>query len=235
MSDQQPPAPQDTAAVAGPTEAPGTAQDTQEVNWEKRYQDLQPEYTRTTQQLRELEQQKQWYELALTTDDPDTQRQAFEALGYELPQQEEEFEPVEYDDPIEELRAELGSVRQEVDQRNEAMRLAEEGALIREFTDERLNSLEGLAPEDHDMVLAYAINALPPKRLPGVPVPLPDVEGAFEYFQQREVERQKQWAKTKKAPYVMPGGVTADPVPDPGTGHNARMNRAMRSVYEAQE
>src|SRR4051794_37569933 len=58
MSDQQPPEHQDTAAVAGPNEAPGTAQEQAEVDWQKRYNDLQPEYTRTTQSLREAEQKQ---------------------------------------------------------------------------------------------------------------------------------------------------------------------------------
>ena len=40
-------------------------------------------------------------------------------------------------------------------------------------------------------------------------------------------EEMKGWAKTKRAPYVSPGGLPANEVPDPGTGHDARMNRAL--------
>src|ERR1044072_6145045 len=93
MSDQQAPPEADTPAVAGPTEAPGT-QEQPQTDWEKRYQDLQPEYTRATQRLSELEQQQKWYELAMTTDDPDTHRQALQHLGYDVPDDD-----VEDDDP----------------------------------------------------------------------------------------------------------------------------------------
>jgi hypothetical protein len=50
MSDQQAPPQADTPAVAGPNEAPGT-QEQPQVDYEKRYNDLQPEYTRATQRL----------------------------------------------------------------------------------------------------------------------------------------------------------------------------------------
>lgn len=235
MSDQQPPAERDTAAVAGPQGTPGTAQEQpQDTDWQKRYSDLQPEYTRATQRLSELEQAVQYYEDALTAEDEDTRRQAIEALGYQLPE-EEEPEPAEYEDPYDELRAEVEGLRQWRDQTDQSVREAQEAELIRSITDERLAGLEGLAPEDHDMVLAYAINALAPVREPGVPVPLPDVKGAFEYFQAREIERQRSWAKSKRAPYVSPGGQPASEVPNPGTGHENRMERAMRHIHESQQ
>jgi hypothetical protein len=237
MSDQQPPDERDTAAVAGPNEAPGTAQEQAEVDWQKRYNDLQPEYTRTTQQLREFEQQKQWYDLLVTSEDPDTRRQAAEALGYELPEAEaeDELEPVGYDDPIEQITARQQALEEQLNQSRQEQQMAQEAALIREFTDERLNSLEGLNKKAQDWVLAYAINSLPPVREPGVPVPLPDVNTAYEAWQELQTEEQKGWARTKRAPAVMPGGITANEVPDPGTGHNARMNRAMRVMSEADE
>lgn len=236
MSDQQAPPSGDTPAVAGPEQAPGTAQEQPQVDWEKRYQDLQPEYTRTTQQLRELEQQKQWYELAVTSADPDTQRQALEALGYELPEEHEEPEPAEYQDPYEELLARQQALEQRIAQGDQTRQQEQEANLIREIADERLSRLEGLAPEDQDLVLAYAVHALPPVREPGVPVPLPDVAKAFEVFQAREVERQKSWASTKRAPYVPPGGQPATEVPLPRNAtHDQRVAFAMQKVAEQQE
>jgi hypothetical protein len=240
MSDQQPPAnTQDSAAVAGPTEAPGAAQEQAEVDWQKRYVDTQSEYSRSRQELKELEQKQQWYDLLVTSEDPDTRRQAAEALGYELPEEEdvEEFEPAEYDDPIEQLSARQQAIEEQFNQSREEQQMAQEAALARALTDERLAQLEGLAPEDQDLVLAYAINALPPVREPGVPVPLPDVQGAFEYFQARETERQKAWGKSKRAPYVMPGGraATEAPVLGPNATHEERVAHAARKLQEMED
>lgn len=236
MSEQHPPAStEDTGAVAGPIEAPGAAESTpQDTDWQKRYSDLQPEYTRTTQRVSELENREQWFNVLVTAEDADTRRQAAEALGYDIPDEVEDVEPAEYDDPYDELRAELNELRDWRDQTTQSAQEQQQGELITALTSERLSAIEGLASEDQDMVLAYAINALPPVREPGIPVPLPDVRGAFEYFQARELERQKSWASTKRAPYVSPGGRPANEVPDPGTGHNARMNRAMQAVHEEQ-
>jgi hypothetical protein len=236
MSDQQPPAERDTAAVAGPDVAPGTAQEQAEVDWQKRYQDLQPEYTRTSQKAAELEQKQQWYELLVTSDDPDTRRQAAQVLGYELPEEEgleEEFEPVEYDDPVDELRTRQQALEERLNQEQEAMRMAEQGALIREVVDERMGQFDGLPTKAQEWILAYAVNALPAVHEPGVPVPLPDLAQAHQAWQELQTEAQQSWAKTKqRAPRVMPGGVTADQVPDPGTGHESRMNRAMQFIHD---
>jgi hypothetical protein len=236
MSEQQaPPTRTDTPAVAGPTEAPGTQdQATQDIDWQKRYSDLQPEYTRATQELKELQERQQWWELYATSEDPDTQRQALEALGYELPDQpDEELDPAEYEDPYEELSARQQALEQQFQERTQAEQQSQEAALIRAITDERLEQLDGLTEADQDWVLAYAINALPPVREPGVPVPLPDVRAAYEVFQARETERQKQWASTKRAPYVPPGGRTANEVPDRST-HEGRVAYGMQRLYERQ-
>jgi hypothetical protein len=239
MSDQQPPAPQDTAAVAGPAEAPGSAESTPQVDWEKRYQDLQPEYTRTTQELKELQQAKQWYDLLVTSEDPDTRRQAAEALGYELPEDEEpeeEFNPADYDDPLEAQDARLSALEQRIQQEQQQAQEAYEGQLIDQMSHDALQALDpDLSEEDHNLVLAYAINALPPvQQPPGSPVRiLPDVKAAYEFIQGRDTQRQKQWAKTKRAPVVMPGGVTASEVPDLTT-HEGRVAQAMQRLYDAQ-
>jgi hypothetical protein len=235
MSDQQPPANErDTAAVAGPIEAPGTAQEQAEVDWQKRYNDLQPEYTRTSQEAADLRNRNQWYEIALTSEDPDTQRQALEALGYELPdpeQGEEEFEPAEYDDPVEELRTRQQTLEERLNQEQEAMRMAEQGALIREFVDERMGQFEGLPPKAQEWILAYAVNALPAVHEPGVPVPLPDLGQAHQAWQELQTEAQQSWAKTKRAPHVMPGGVTADQVPDRST-HEGRVALGLQRLQD---
>lgn len=233
MSDQAP-APQDTPGVAGPAEDPGTQGPPQDVDWQQRYDHLQPEYTRATQEAADLRNWRQWAELAFTSEDEDTRRQALEALGYELPADEEQLEPAEYEDPVEALRADVDTVRDRLDTQDEQARVSEEDALIRAITDERLGQLEGLDKDSQNWVLAYAINALPALREPGVPVPIPDVQGAFEAFQAFENERQKTWAKTKRAPFVAPGGQTATEVPDLST-HQGRVDNMLRALAEREQ
>lgn len=234
MADQQVPATeQETPAAAGP-EGSGAAEQA-EVDWQKRYSDLQPEYTRSTQLVREMEDRERWYQLALTSEDADTRRQAVEALGYSLEEEEEaSSETAEYEDPYVALLARQERVEQQLAERNQADQEARENALIKAHTDERLAALEGLDSEDQDWVLAYAINALPAVRDPDVPVPLPDIAGAFEAFTNRETERQKRWAQTKRAPYVPPGGTTATEVPDLDT-HQGRVDYALRQLNTGEE
>ena len=233
MSDQAPAPRQDTSGAAGPAEDPGTQGQPQD-DWQKRYSDLQPEYTRTAQERAELANWKQWAELAFTSDDPDTRRQALQALGYELPEEEEEFEPADYEDPVEAVRADVDNVRQRLDQQDEQARQSEEDALIRAITDERLGQLDGLDKDSQNWVLAYAINALPALHEPGVPVPLPDVQGAYQAFQAFENDRQKQWAKTKRAPFVPGGGQTATEVPNTDT-HQGRVDAILRKMQDTDQ
>jgi hypothetical protein len=235
MSDQQAPPQADTPAVAGPTEAPGT-QEQPQVDYEKRYNDLQPEYTRATQRLSELEQQQQWYELAMTTDDPDTQRQALQRLGYDVPEETEDVEPAEYEDPYDELRAEINELREWRDQNQTQAQQAQAFEFLNGHIASEVERL-GMAELDDDtrqLVIAQALAG------PGVPAPpgaphdeLPDVEAAWNRFQAWRNEEQKRWASTKqRAPYVPPGGLPANEVPNPGTGHEARMDRARRALAE---
>jgi hypothetical protein len=239
MSDQQAPATPDTPAVAGPNEAPGT-QEQPQVDWEKRYQDLQPEYTRATQRLSELEQQQQWYELAMTTEDPDTQRQALKHLGYDIPEEVEDVEPAEWmeEDPVADLRKEIDELRSWKEQSTQQQQ--EEAA--QQYFDSHMESeierlgLGDLSEHQLRMVLALSTQSTVPAP-PGAPIQaVPNVEAAYKQWQEDMLEEQKSWASTKKrAPYVPSGGLPANEVPDPGTGHNARMNRVAKFLQEAEE
>jgi hypothetical protein len=92
-SGEQPPALQDTAADG----ATSAEQQQAEVDWAKRYSDLQPEYTRTTQELSQLRQREDAYKALLYSDDQDTRQQAAQALGIELA--DDEVDDTQYDDP----------------------------------------------------------------------------------------------------------------------------------------
>lgn len=232
MSDQQAPgATPDTSAVAGPNAASGAAED---IDWqaralaaEDRYGNLQPEYTRVTQREAELREQLQYHNTLLTSEDEDTRRQALEALGYEVP----DPEPQVYEDPTERIAAQVSTLAERLDTAEQAQRQEQEQALMNSVTFERLNAIEGLAKEDQNWVLSYAVNALPAIEEPGIPVPLPDVKAAYEVFKAREIERQREWANGKRAPYVAPGGQTATEVPNLDT-HQGRVDAMMRGLRD---
>jgi hypothetical protein len=239
MSDQQAPPQADTPAVAGPNEAPGT-QEQPQVDYEKRYNDLQPEYTRATQRLSELEQQQQWYELAMTTDDPDTQRQALQRLGYDVPEEVEDVEPAEWmddEDPNADVRKELAELKAWKEQSTQQQRQEIEQQYFDSHMEREIERLGLDKLKDHQqrMVLLLSGGMSVPAP-PGAPLQeLPNVEAAFEQWKQDMLEEQKSWASTKqRAPYVPSGGLPANEVPNPGTGHEARMDRAMRALHEEQ-
>jgi hypothetical protein len=194
-------------AVAGPEGTPGTAEpDETAVDWQKRYAELQPEYTRATQEAAELRRQQEMYELLLSSEDADTRREVAEQLGYQFdePQPEPDLEA----DPYAVYDERLGKLEAALSQRQQEELDAQQTAQMRSVVDERLGRL-GMDPEDQDWVLAYAINALPPTQ-----EGLPDVEQAHQVFTAREDARQKRWAQTKRAPHIAPHGQAATEVPN---------------------
>jgi len=242
MSDQQT-APDAQPAVAGPEEAPGTQEQPQhgipEETWEKRYLDTQADYTRNQQELAEIKRQNEWYQVLNTTTDPDTYRQAAEALGIEVPAGEEDPEPAEYeDDPYAEVRSELEELKAWKAQNDTQAREAAafdylNGHIATEVDRVGLNQLD---EKTRDWVISRAL------ALPGVPAPpgaphdeLPNIEAAYKEWQDLVTEQQRSWAKVKRgAPYVPPGGQPANEVPNTGTGHDARMDRALRFLQESE-
>lgn len=205
MSDQSPVTGDD---VAGPTGAAGTAEQhaQAEVDWQKRYNDLQPEYTRTTQELADLRHRQELYDLLVSTDDADTRRQVADALGYQL--EEEPAEPQEFEDPLAAYDERIGRLEESLTQREQDEQDAAYASQVRAVVDERLDQL-GLDKGDQDWVLAYAINALPVTA-----EGLPDIEQAHQVFAERETARQRKWAQGKRAPHISPHGQAATEVPN---------------------
>jgi hypothetical protein len=198
------------ADVAGPESGTGTAEQDHEaaVDWQKRYADLQPEYTRATQELAELRRQQELYDLLVSTDDADTRRQIAEQLGYVLDEEPDEPE-LDPEDPFAHYDERLGRIEQSLTQRQQEEQDATYAAEVRRKVDARLDQL-GLDKDDQDWVLAFAINALPVTA-----EGLPDIEQAHQAFIARETERQRRWAAGKKtAPHLSPHGQAATEVPN---------------------
>jgi len=244
MSDQQAPPNGDSPAVAGPAEAPGTAQDQQSqstpgqaVDWEQRYKDTQADYTRQQQENAELKQYRDWAQVALTSNDPDTLRQAYEVLGIEVDDESERgyddgFEEfTDEDDPVESLRAELNELREWRDSLTQQEQQAAETEFVTNWSHEQLDELGVTDPETKQWIFERALSMPHLKPQPGMPTNwLPDLKSAHEQYRVWADNQMRTWAKTKQAPYVPSGGLPANEVPDPGHGHEARMSRAMQSL-----
>ena len=211
----------DKPAVGGPE---GTASEA--VDWQARalaaeesFSNLQPEYTRATQEAAAQREALQWYELMISTDDPDLRRQAADALGFEVP--EEDKPPDEGDqDPFEQYDARIQTLEERDAARDAQQQEAENVRQVRAVLDAQLEELVPGAQHpdpdvakgvkfDQDQVLAYAINALPVGE-----DGLPQVALAHQLWSQRNDARQQDWARSKRAPMFSPGGQTATEVPN---------------------
>ena len=183
---------------SGPAEAP--APDSQESigDYEKRYNDLRPQYDRTQSELNEIKQRFSQYEQFIQIlSNPETQAEALRQFGIELEDGEED----EYSDPDEPLtRAEFEQFlhsRQEA----EAAFQAQEEALDADaqFADEAIAELE----KEHGKFSEQELDAL----LPLAHV-LRDEAGNLGIKQAHSLlgnvfeTRQKRYLESKKAPKV---------------------------------
>ncbi len=134
----------------------------------------------------------------LRSDDPDRQRAAATTLGFDLV----EDEPVEYDDPSDELRAELEALKGQFTQ----LSASQEAEKVTMAVEAQLDALD-LDEEDKDWVLAGAI------KLPVLANGLPDIASAHAKLVARDETRMNaamaEWQKTKRAPRSIKPGVTA--------------------------
>jgi hypothetical protein len=201
--------PENSPVVAGPGVDTGTAEQNSqpEVDWQKRYVDTQEAYTRGQQEIADLRRQQELYDLLLSTDDPDTRRQAALELGYQL-EEEEEPEPQEYEDPFVRYDERLDRLEQSQSQRLQQEQDAEHAREVRAYLDDYLGQ-QGYDTDTGNLLISYALNALPVTEQG-----LPDIEGAHQWFQGWENERQKAWAQTKRAPHISPIGQQATEVPN---------------------
>jgi hypothetical protein len=227
MSEQTPaagtPAP-DKPAVGGPDN--GAAPEA--VDWQQRYEqehqnysNLQPEYTRVTQERDQLREATQWYELLVTSEDPEIRAQAAEALGIVFEEEEDELVPDEEQDPLQPYDRRIAALEEREQQRNTEQQETQHARAVREVLDARLEELMPGATHpdqdvargvkfDQDQVLAYAINALPVDEESG----LPDIDLAYRLWSERNDARQTDWARSKRAPTFSPSGQTATEVPN---------------------
>jgi hypothetical protein len=144
----------------------------------------------------------------MTTDDPDTQRQALQRLGYDVPEEVEDVEPAEWmddEDPNADVRKELAELKAWKEQSTQQQRQEIEQQFFDSHMEREIERLGLDKLKDHQqrMVLLLSGGMSVPAP-PGAPHDeLPNVEAAFEQWKQDMLEEQKSWASTKqRAPYV---------------------------------
>lgn len=186
---------------------PGTDQPTQaEIDWAKRYSDLQPEYTRATQEAAQLRQERELYQTLVTSEDPQARQEAAAALGFELEAADDDTQFG--DDPVAALQREVAQLREQYTGDRAQTQQQQQIAQLEAVTEQALDALK--VPEDdgvRDWIVSRAV-ALPPNAQG-----FPDVDTAYGEFQALINGQKKAWANTKRAPHIAASGVEGNQAP----------------------
>ena len=208
MADDQVP----TEGTPEPANTPdqGTGTQEQSTNWQERYEHLQPEFTRATQDRDryriEAEQTRQLVG-ALQDDDPQVRQQAAEALGLQLV--EEADDDTQFADPNEQLARELAELKQWRDEFTGSQQQEQYVAQIEQSVEHQLDQLGGLTEAQKDWIVSRAI-ALPPTQ-----DGLPDIPAAHAEFTALIDAEKQSWAKSKpRTAFTSAAGQEATQVPD---------------------
>lgn len=204
IDETTPPEVQDTAGTAAPEGTP--ANDGSE--WQKRYDDLRPEYTRATQEAARLreekeaaEQQAYAYQIYATTDDPDLKRQAAEALGLETEQAPQE------DDPLSSLNARVEKFEKWQEEQTRVAAEQAENERIGTLIGERITALVNESGDEYsesEMKVLYGLALLETDEQGN-----PDPQAAWDLFHEVGKSRSQAILKGKRN------------VPKPSTGVDA--------------
>lgn len=197
MSDEVPgaPASQDTPPTPAPNDGtPGN----QQVDYQKRYDDLRPQFDRTNQEAAALRA-----EMQRVTGDPEYQRQLMAQWGYEV-------EEPQGEDASEELRQQLTELQEWRHNLTAEQQQQQQLAQLTASVDEQFRAVGAdLDEATREWVTTRALNL--PTREDG----MPDIAGAYKAFTDWEEARVKTWAQTKRsAPHHAPGGKAGTQTPD---------------------
>lgn len=159
LDEQQPTTPQETPPDAASEQEKPAAEPPAEgaaeqptTDWEKRYNDLRPQFDRNNQVLA----------AAKGDHGPEAQIQALQQLGVNVQRPEEEpEEPDLFEDPDERTQREIAEIREDLQQRDEAQEHAEFERLEHQFINGTIDQLEKdenlkLPKEERDWVEAQA-------------------------------------------------------------------------------
>lgn len=172
---------------------------TSTVDYEKRYQDLRPQYDRTQSELDALRKQQE-----AIRNDPEAQRQFLAELGYDLADDEPEVPEFNDDDPVSALEQRLAAIEAKEQQAEQARQIAAAEAHFNKAF-ERL----GIPEDEHDAVIGMALT------MPPGDDGMPPVEEAAKKIEAMWEARQKNWAASKKTGHSFsPNGQAATEQPN---------------------
>jgi hypothetical protein len=217
---EQTPAAEEPQPVDTSVEETGTQDTAAQVNWEERYKEAQSWGTRLAQERAELEQEAQLAR-ALKSEDPAEYTEALRALGFNVPDDDEDTQTAGLDP---EVAAKLAKV-DEIDQWRQQLTAEQEREVneqqYRQLVDPQLQEMK--VPEGLWDVVAEAALNLPALQTPQGPQPdlaaaMQQVEAMAEHFAalpsvQSAVK--KSWANTKpRTALTSAGGTAGTQVPD---------------------
>jgi len=195
-----------TPVEGTPADAPTTPQETE--NWQERYANLQPEYTRATQEAAQLRQQ-----LDALRSDPEAQTAFLRDLGYEI---EEEAAP----EPPQMDADQLAWLQQQLDERvkplEQTLSQAEQErqvAALDEHFNQAFARISGelggdLSEEDQAVLVGLALT-MPAEN------GMPPTDKAWELMKRRDEAQAQRWAQTKRTSHrVSPAGVAGTETPN---------------------
>lgn len=217
----------DAAAVAAPPDTPAAGPGSDgtpgDVDYEKRYNDLRPQFDRTTQELAAAKEAAQaWQRFQQSPEE------VLRELGYDVETGDEPdpYEPTGFEDPrLTAALRELEQVKQTVGGMTEAQQQAAQEQALRSSIDEQFAALpQGLDESDENWIASRAAT------LPARPDGTPDIAAAHAEYQALQTQLQKRWADTKttsRGPLQGKEG-NHDPFPEDLTGQalvNAMVER----------
>lgn len=207
--DEAPETPDTPTADETPAEAPAEAtseapsSDTP-IDWEKRYNDLRPEWDRAKTQLSEFEQYQPLIQ-SLQNDPQGTIRALQEQFGVD-----DEIDDDEFEDPGERALRMLQEQQETAQQQAEREQL---DALEEQYVGEGIDALaqrDNIEPSEDEQTLIYALATNDAVRGEDG---RPDVEWAYNAIQALKKEVREGYVASKKAPRI-PSGRPGEKSPD---------------------
>lgn len=229
MQEEQDPqsGPPEAASVADPTPDPGVSTtidwDVDDNPWKKRFEGYRPEADRKITRLSQFEQAVQDFR----SGDPEEMRRAAAVLGINDYLDIEDPDPPTYDDPVEELRAQLAAQDERYASLEGKLTAREqkeaEAAQVAEVNS-RLDKLGITDEQERNVVLGAAFT------LPMDEQGLPDVQAAARFIEERDNARMRAWGQSKDAPRSIQPGQSATQ-----QKNVANMSRTEKVVWAAQQ
>lgn len=191
--------------------------DSQDPDWQKRYTDLQAEYTRSSKEAAELRQYRELVD-NVQSDDPEVQAKAAEALGLV-------FEESGQQDPQSALEARLAKLETQIgskDEQEQIERLQEQDANYMDAALEGFETSLGRELTKHEVELLVG-NALINRTEEGQP----GIEQAIDLYKEIDGTAQSRWASTKRVSTPSEGREGTEKQ-DLDESHSARVARMMQ-------